>query len=357
MRGIETCFEECLESAFLQIYRGKFEIILSVADKDDPAIPVAKRVIEKYPHVDAKLLIGDVYAGPNPKINNLIRSFEQSRYPILWVLDSNTWVPSCTLENSASHFAHNKVQLVHHIPVAHALSTAWWGACLDDVYLGTMHAKMYAIINYLNIAPCVMGKSNLFRKSSLPDGFAPFAKYIAEDHLIATAIWRGRGSHVLALECVRQPIEKVSAQVYFSRRIRWIRVRKYMVVAATIVEPVTECFLHGLIGAASLQNLWGFKLQTLFVLHVVTWCAIDRIQWNALHTWEGNAKPSFANNGRVRSLVKWTTFWLIREFGALPSWLRAMAGNSIEWRSREFRIKSDMTVQLTSDSSLHVSSG
>jgi ceramide glucosyltransferase len=57
LKGLDPQLEECLESAFLQNYP-QFEILLSVADEQDPATQVAKALIARYPSVSAKLIIG-----------------------------------------------------------------------------------------------------------------------------------------------------------------------------------------------------------------------------------------------------------------------------------------------------------
>ncbi|CCG83539.1 UDP-glucose ceramide glucosyltransferase [Taphrina deformans PYCC 5710] len=189
MSGLDPDLQACLVSSFTQNYR-PFEVILSVKSAADPAIQIAKRVMSEYPDVDSTLIVGDVEIGVNPKINNLIKSFERSN-----------WTSPLTLSRSMRHFEDTRVNLVHHIPIAHAAINAKAGAMLDDVYMGTMHAKMYSIINFLCVAPCVMGKSNILRKSALPeDGLKSFGKFIAEDHLLAVDIWRGRGN--LCLTCL-----------------------------------------------------------------------------------------------------------------------------------------------------------
>ena len=41
------------------------------------------------------------------------------------------------------------------------------GANLDEMFLHTSHAKFYVLLNNLAIAPCVNGKSNMYRRSDL----------------------------------------------------------------------------------------------------------------------------------------------------------------------------------------------
>lgn len=57
LKGLDPQLEECLESAFRQNYQ-QFEILLSVADEQDPAVEIAQRVLAKYPDIPARLVIG-----------------------------------------------------------------------------------------------------------------------------------------------------------------------------------------------------------------------------------------------------------------------------------------------------------
>ena len=59
LRGLDANLYENLESSFQQQYPvDKFEIIFSVAEEDDQAIRIVNTLIERYPHVQASLLIG-----------------------------------------------------------------------------------------------------------------------------------------------------------------------------------------------------------------------------------------------------------------------------------------------------------
>ncbi|CAB1351937.1 unnamed protein product [Coregonus sp. 'balchen'] len=66
----------------------EFEILLCVQDHDDPAIDVCKKLLGKYPNVDARLFIGGKKVGINPKINNLMPGYEGAKYDLVWICDS-----------------------------------------------------------------------------------------------------------------------------------------------------------------------------------------------------------------------------------------------------------------------------
>jgi cellulose synthase/poly-beta-1,6-N-acetylglucosamine synthase-like glycosyltransferase len=57
LKGLDPNIFENLESSFTQEYP-LFEILLAVADADDPVLPVARELCAKYPQVNARIIIG-----------------------------------------------------------------------------------------------------------------------------------------------------------------------------------------------------------------------------------------------------------------------------------------------------------
>ncbi|KAK9457480.1 glycosyl transferase family 21-domain-containing protein [Dipodascopsis uninucleata] len=353
MKGLDTEFEKCIESAFQQEYPN-FEILLCVENPNDPAIPVAKRIIERHRNVDSTLIIGAERYGVNPKVNNLTKAYENAKYNIVWILDSNCWVSSGTLGRAVDILeTQPNIHLVHNLPLCVDISGAW-GSRLDEMYLSTSHAKFYVAINAVAIAPCIMGKSNFFRRSQLnavePGGIKEFSKYIAEDHMIGDRLWKAGGRHAMTSDAVIQPVADNSFSDYFFRRMRWQRVRKYMVVAATMIEPLTECFTCGLLGAAAFSYFLGVKFWLFYLCHIILWCGLDFWNFIGLHKFrnvEVNSEtPFFAipqNYDNAVAFKKWIQTWIVRELMALPIWIKAMSGRKIDWRNRLFYIKSDNT--------------
>ena len=59
LKGLDTNLFENLESTFTQEYpRSRFEVLLSVADADDQALSVVRSLLEKYPEIDARVIVG-----------------------------------------------------------------------------------------------------------------------------------------------------------------------------------------------------------------------------------------------------------------------------------------------------------
>lgn len=307
-------------------------------------------------------------------MNNLVRSYAAAKYDILWILDANTHVPPHTLQHSIdtfynSTFSPRPTQLIHHLPlcvVSRPDANPGLGARLEELYLSTSHAKFYVAINKFAIAPCVMGKSNLFHRSVLDgatggDGIRAFGAFIAEDHLIADTLWyktvNPGPNHAMTVDVARQPVQREGFWTYVERRVRWIRVRKYMVTSATLIEPFSECFLAGILGAWASHTLFPLVVpnaRRFFAWHLFLWWAIDFFQYYTLQcnsvAVDDDETPEFARGSRsqgwgARRFGEWIVCWVIRESTCLPIWIVAMAGRSVvQWRNRRFMVRPDMTV-------------
>ncbi|RUS23313.1 LOW QUALITY PROTEIN: hypothetical protein BC937DRAFT_88276 [Endogone sp. FLAS-F59071] len=294
LKGVDNNLRDNLESTFTQNYP-RFEIVFSVVDGTDPAVHVVRELMERYPHVEAKLLISDRVVDSNPKINNLIQSYETAKHDILWICDSNVYVDRDTLGRSVDKLCQPGVGVVHHLPLA--ILPESYGAEVEQVFLNTNHAKMYLAINFVAVASCVMGKSNLYRRSVLnrAGGLAAFGKYMAEDNLIAEAIWKQGLRHEMTCDTACQSLGAMSPEDYWLRRSRWVRVRKYIVTAATIVEPFTESIVCGLIGSYGFSRLLDHRsLISSFFTHDL----LVRVRLHPLHHFSRSAispEKTYAN--------------------------------------------------------------
>ncbi|KAG0704348.1 glycosyltransferase family 21 protein [Suillus ampliporus] len=366
LKGLDANLYENLESTFTQEYPN-FEIILSVADEQDQALPVVRNLISKYPSINARIIIGEEVVGVNPKVNNLIRSYREATHDILWVIDSGVSVAPGTLArsvdllepSSSTNLSKRRVALVHHVPFASA-PEGFLGSRIEEAFLNTNHAKMYLAINTASIESCVVGKSNLYRRSDLERvngslkprahresendqdcarGLAAFGKFLAEDNMIASALWHELDlRHDLSCDVAHNVIGKMSLSDYVWRRVRWIRVRKHMVLAATIFEPFTENLIASSIAAASLWYLFGIPIWLFLVLHHAAWLWVD------LDVYESLAGHPLPANRRWQFIGA----WCLRELLALPIWFLAMFGNEVIWRGKKYEVLRAGEVKRTS---------
>ncbi|KAL3487726.1 hypothetical protein BJX62DRAFT_213167 [Aspergillus germanicus] len=434
VKGLEPNLYDCLASAFRQEYpRDKLTVCLCVSSRSDPAHPTLEKLVSDFPHIDARVYVEEedplfqpdnepVYdMGPNPKIRNMSRAYREAKGDIVWIADCNIWVGKgvcgrmvdklCGL--GADSGKENK--FVHHLPVAVDVTgatgskeehgqtgaLAMGGGRLEELFLSSSHAKMYTAINTVLIAPCIVGKSNMFRRSHLDylttppptdprrrnPGIDYFSDNICEDHLIGDLLWKNKvreekeqrrrlGKHALVYgDIAFQPIANMSVRSYMARRVRWLRVRKYIVMLATLVEPGTEsisCSLYGAWGVTTALPRFlkdkgvdvAIDLSTwttffsFFGLSILTWMTVDWTVYIMLHSGKtvelDENTPGFVRPPKDttrRRFRHWLSAWLGRETLAFPVWFWAIwGGETVTWRDRQFRVGLDTKAHEIKDS-------
>jgi ceramide glucosyltransferase len=437
VKGLEPQLYECLAATFLQTYPiEKLTIYFCISSEDDPAFPVLQRLLADFPLFDAKIFIEDEdpnlrghggNLGPNPKIRNMSRGYREAKGDIVWIIDCNVWVGKGVAGRMVDKLCgytadgHRAVpyKFVHQLPlvvdsvgasageesrgllqegqVAPSNSSAsnttsplknesvfdlilqTGGGRLEEMFMASSHAKFYTAINTVAIAPCIVGKSNMFRKSHLNDltsGSSPgidfFSENICEDHLIGDLLWRKKVQdektgqtfykHGLVFgDLAVQPMAGMSVREYIARRVRWLRVRKWTVTLATFVEPGVEPLLCSAYGSFALTTLPWFtaiphtwlSFWLLWMGFVMTWMSVDSLVYAKLHSGSSieldGDTPSFARppiGKHRRPYMEWIAAWLGREFLALPIWSWACyGGTTVMWRGKKFRVGLDMKVK------------
>jgi ceramide glucosyltransferase len=381
-----------------------------------------QKLLEKYAHFDTHIFIetedpnlkGEKgkTRGPNAKIRNQSRSYREAKGDIIWMVDCNVWVSKGTcgrMVDALCGLAGNPPnKFVHQLPMVVAPSTSGpttaaslWnqlGGRFEEAWFSAAHAKFYTAINTVLIAPCIVGKSNMFRKSHLDaltkgEGIDYFSYNICEDHLIGDILWRQPvpetvlqlsekvvsgsskqkwGNHALDFgDLAIQPIENMSVSQFWSRRVRWLRARKFTVMLATLVEPGTESVLCSLYGAYALTTLSYFKdlglpqTWTMFwgfwLCSEAIWATVDLLLFRYFETGlsveTDENTPEFAQfrhkkDFKRKEITEWYAAWIGRELLAFPIWLWAIYGGAtVHWRGRVYRVGLDMRVRELAASS------
>lgn len=435
VKGLEPSLYECLAATFLQDYpKDKLRIFFCVSDRRDPALPVLQQLLKDFPDFDVHLVVeeedpqlqddaADSRLGPNPKIRNMSRAYREAKGDIVWIIDCNVWVAkgACgrmvdTLvgnrgkQNKFVHIlplvvdvagtpvsedsqrllgsgpSHDDVRVLTSSTQSHQLRSnmtfdVWrdGGGRIEELFMSSAHAKFYTAINTVLVAPCIVGKSTMFRRSHLDtltdgQGINFFSENICEDHLIGDLLWKGKvpgeeqgerwGKHAMVFgDLAIQPMAGMSVREYVARRIRWLRVRKFTVTLATLVEPGTESFLCSLYGAFAVTTVPFFSerfgipqswsaFAVFWLFSVSVWCFMDWTLYKKLHSGASleldKDTPSFARppkGGNRRPFLVWFFAWLARETLAWPVWAWAVYGGvTVNWRGKRFWVGMDMKV-------------
>ena len=332
LKGIDPGLEENLDSFFNLDYP-KFEILFSVADQDDPVIPGVKRLIARYPQIATKLYIGAENFGFNPKINNLIKAYDNSQYGWVLISDSNT-------RFSRDHLK----RLVRQIKEGVSLQTSvvagveprGLGGLLEAVFLNTFYARSMVMVDAAGLT-CVMGKAMLFQKSIMDKtrGLRSLKKHINEDYAAGRKFQLLGHKVQLSDNPVRQHIGNYSIGAFWSRHLRWGRIRKMQAPLVFLVEPVFSSILSGLLGTLAFYRLWGVSPALFLPIHMGFWLACDMVMAS-----------------KVGDPLGWSFLpaWSFREAIHIPLWIHISLGSTVIWRGQELHLKRASILETRAES-------
>ncbi len=322
LKNLENGVSECVESFFRLDYP-KYELIFCFTSEADPGYPLIQEFICNYPSVDAKVLVGEGKIGFNPKIDNLIKGYQQAKYDWVLISDGNVLAKPHYLSKLVTAISPGVGLITSNIK---GLNPKSLGGRLESLILNTHFTRWNAVLNAFRF-PAISGKAMLFQKSvaSRFGGLASLANYLAEDFIFGEKV-RALGMRVvLTTEMVHQNIGDQSVHSYWDRHLRWGRIRKSLSPFGFIVEILINSFISGLLGAWALNHRFGLSPLIFLSIHLCMWLILDLVLVQAI---EGGI---FIGDPLI---------WLARELSVFPQWVAVGTSNGVNWRGQSFRIGS-----------------
>jgi len=319
LKGADDNLEENLTS-FFELDYPKYELLFGVASKNDPAIPIIKRLIKKYYKVQAKLIVNEYSIGLNPKVNNLEKVYHHSQYGHILISDSNVRVEPEYLQEIMKLMELPKTGLVTSNILGKGAKSL--GSIFENLHLNTFIAGNVFLIPKLVKKHIVIGKSMLIKRECLTaiKGFSGFANFLAEDHLIGEEIRKlgyniYHSNHSITNINQNWPLDR-----FINRHIRWAKMRMALNVGHYFSEIIANpVFLSFIYFAANLNIVSLFA----FILVSLTKIILDMIV-----------------DMEMKSDLKWYQYFLIPVKDILIGviWLVPFINNTIEWRGNKFKI-------------------
>jgi len=346
--GFDEDLDENLRSLAGQDYPAPIQIVLGAEDSRDPALDAARRLRARFPTLDVQIVHCDRPLGLNPKVNNLSALLARARFDVILVSDSNVRArPGYLRAIAAELVADSRVELVYNPVVGSGEKSA--GAVLETLQLATFATAAVCASSVLGGPACVIGKSMLFRRSTLEKlgGLRAVRSVLAEDFLLGRRF--ERAGHLVAL--CPMPVDTVcgrwSVGRFLERHIRWGQLRRRMgpaFFAEPLLNPVAfACALLGFAAlsaagparAATLTSLDGLRSAACAPLSCATLAAAAftaiaiKAASDVLLLWHLREAPL-----RLRDLP----LVPLKDLLALLAWSIALIKISVSWRGHHFRI-------------------
>ena len=323
LKGVDSGLEANLQS-FLELDYPHYELIFCVADSRDPAFAVASDLMTRNPGIRSRIFIGETDSGPNPKVRNMLAGYEAATNDLILISDSNVRVRRDYLKRMVPHAADPKVGLV--TAIVAGVRAEGWGGALEAAFLNAYCARGMSLA-FSAGKPIVVGKSMLFSRKVAErfGGLRSLGRYLAEDFMAGEAMTQLGMKVVLMQDPVEQHLGVYSVRDFWSRHVRWGRIRKSQAPLVFPFELLQSSFCTGALGALAIPGIIGITTTSFLAAHLSLWAFCDG--WLASRI----SRRRFSSRGLFA--------WAAREALMLPLFLQVIANNKVRWRGQTIYLR------------------
>jgi ceramide glucosyltransferase len=331
LKGCDKTTAESLRSWFNQSYTGRTQILLGVADANDPVCHIVRELIAENPGHDAQLVVCDRLSGANAKVAKLVQLEKLARHDLILVSDADVRVPRDFLANVVAPLRDPRTGLVscfYRLANPATLAMQWEAVAINaDFWSQVLQAASLKPLAF------ALGAVMLTRRKLLSEigGFNALADCLADDYQLGHRI--AEKGHRIALcpvvaECWDEPMNWSGV---WKHQLRWARTIR-------VCQPLPYFF--SLLSNATFWPLWWLAASlmsaaTLCAPLAAATCLLIRI------CLAQNLQRQF-----MQSRDNLAPPWLVPVKDLLQAalWLGAFTGSTVEWRGRRMKLRRDGTL-------------
>lgn len=332
--GLDRELRENLESFCRQDYAA-YEILFSVREESDAAVPVVRQLEKDFPRVPMRLLFTGPPRYPNAKVHALEELMEAASHEILVINDSGVRVEPDYLQSVVRPFAEPATGLVTCIARSMPAPGLW--SVLEALGINTQFNPGVLTAWFLLGMQFSIGKTMVIRKQLARElgGFGSLGRYLADDFVLGERVAQAGYTVVLAETVPDNLLADQGMRDSLRHRLRWER-------SSRRSRPA------GYAGQIFMHNL-----------------PLALLAWAVAPPGSLLASALIAASLGTRALLAWTcaglllrdpTFrkygWLlpVQDLVSFGVWLWAFFGREIIWRGARFRVGKGGVLELVRDS-------
>ena len=334
LAGDDDELEDNLAS-FARLDYPEYDLLFGVASIDDAALPVARRFVARYPHVDARIIVTDASHAINPKVAQLVSLDRHARGEIVVISDSNVRVAPAYLWSLVRELSEPGVGLATSVFAGTGERTV--GAALENLQLGAMVGPGLAAAALLSKRPFTVGKSMAMWRRDLVKlgGFARVGAVLAEDHMLGRLFMDAGHAVRTSLDVVENRNVGCSVRKSMERHTRWAKMRRALAPTAFAFEPLLTPLVVASLVALVAQTK-PTVVAALIAAAVQTACAFA-----AMRVLRGRALGWY-----------YAPLEIVRTYVVFACWLRACVSRRIEWRGHAFVLEKNSVITPAPPSSV-----
>lgn len=305
-----------------------YQVVFGVRDAADPAIAVARRLVDEFGPGKLSLVIDERVMGSNYKVSNLANMMRTAHYDFLIIADSDIRVGRDYLRHVVGPLNDPGVGIVTCLYRGRAHGSPW--ARLGAMFINEWFLPSVLVARALGSSAFGFGATLGLRRGVLEGigGFPALAAHLADDYMLGE-LTRGRGLRtVLSPYVVETLVHEPDAAALIHHELRWLRTIRSVQPWGYAGSWLTFTFPASLAGAALLRNLpWSMLLPLLaLALRVV-------LHYNARNGLQSAASASV---------------WLVplRDILSFFIWSGSFLSRRVTWRRQELSVNSDGRIRM-----------
>ncbi len=222
LHGNEPLLEAALATLCEQQYP-VFQIVCGVATEADLAVPVVRRLQQRFPAIDVALVIDPAIHGANPKVGNLINMLPAARHDVLVIADSDVHARPDYLDRLVASLSRQGTGLVTTLyaglPASSALPARLGATQITHLFLpGAVLSRAIGRQDCLGATMCLR-RQDLERIG----GFGALVDHLADDNVLGRRIAALGLRVVLAQTVPLTTVPEASLSSLFRHELRWAR--------------------------------------------------------------------------------------------------------------------------------------
>jgi ceramide glucosyltransferase len=305
-----------------------------VRDDQDSAVPIVRRLIDKFHSSDIDLVICPDTIGENLKVSNLQNMLSRAKYDHIVIVDSDIRVDKHYLRSIVGPLSRKNVGLVTCLYRASGAPTI--ASALEAIGITAEFAPGVLSAWLLEGMTFALGSTIALRRETLLaiGGFKALANYLADDFMLGNLVFKNGGEVYLAKYVVETVLAPTKFLAMIRHQTRWARStrmsRPFGYLGLVLTYGTALALLNAAVDRCSTQSVL-FLCFTLSLRLVVAW--LIGVHW--------------LGDGVLKRY-----FWLIplRDVLSPVIWILGLAGKRVEWRGRTFRVLRDGKMEAVRES-------
>jgi len=324
--GLEKDLYQNLSTACRQDYPA-YEVIFSVQDAADPALPVLARIRDENPGVPVRVIVDRACAGPNGRLSNILNATGHATGDVLVYSDSDMRLDPAYLRAIVAPLADPHVGIVCTLYRAAGAENLY--ESLELLSLNAEFVPSMVFVMETGAALACPGASQAIRRETLTriGGLGPMAYSLVED------LELGRAVVAAGLRIVLVPHVAVTG-VDLARPSVWWRHQVYWDQNTRVANPVGFFFtwlVRGIPFAILYALAGGLASGATLALTLAVRLGTTAVNSMLLGDRDG-----------IRRL------WLLplRDIAGLFVWLASLTGRKVHWRGRVFALHGNAMIDV-----------